>query len=422
MITTIKEILFSDNTWLLKARLSEYFDSFMLNKTILVTNKSVPNKNRLTVLTPDSLLKEDYTDHILLLDLKPRDYKKYNLSEIIQRSLLSVIFDRKGNISAHKQMLSYNGLKSDFVGDTPRIKNATISFHGKCLDFSANHSIKLKKVLAVISTHNDEDIIGQVLDYLVTQDVDILILENWSSDNTPLIIKDKVKRYPGKIFVEKFPKSGPVQNYLWPDILKYKVNNRISERYEWIIHYDSDEIRMSPWIDKTLGESISFVDSLGFNAVNFTLADFRPIKEGFSKDDDPIKFFQYFELRDTPGCFLQMKAYKNFGQKVDISTTFGHDILFEERKVFPIKFLLKHYPLRSTKSARKKIFVDRKPRYLKSSREKGAHVHYDKYQPEQTFIWDSKDLNLYKNNKYAYEKYIVQFLTGVGIKGFSAKS
>lgn len=177
-------------------------------------------------------------------------------------------------------------------------------------------------------------------------------------------------------------------------------------------------VKVPPWPKKTLGQSISFVDKLGFNAINFSLADFRPVKDGFSIHENPITFFNHFELRSTPGCYLQIKAFKNFGQEVDISSSLGHNILFKDRKVYPIKFLIKHYPLRSTSSAQKKIFYDRKPRYLEILRKKGAHTQYDNFTLNQSFIYSPTTLKPYNNHDFAYEHYLVEFLTSVGIKEY----
>lgn len=421
MFSTLKDLIRPNVLPSFFAEISLYFESLLSNKVLVVTNKRKYAKLSLETIGLTDYLTNDYGDHIPFFDLKPTDYQKGRLIDRIRSSPISIILNQNSDLSAHKELLQNVNLNTHFVGNVPRMENYSISFHGCYIDFP-EQPIPMKKILAVISTHNDEDIIGQTLDYLVQQDVDILVLENWSTDTTPSIISQKIKRYPKKIFSGKFPERGPSEEHLWPQILDYKVNNKLSKKYEWIIHYDSDEIRMSPWIGKTLGEAISFVDGLGFNAINFTLLDFRPTKEGFSKEDNPLEFFQHFELRDTPGCFLQIKAFKNFGQPIDLSSQLGHEVLFENRKVFPIKFLLKHYPLRSTTSARKKIFKDRRPRYLKSLRDQGAHVQYDKYTPEQKFIWNPEELNIYREDKTAYEKHLVKFLTGVGIKEPSANS
>jgi hypothetical protein len=49
-----------------------------------------------------------------------------------------------------------------------------------------------------------------------------------------------------------------------------------------------------------LKEGLSRVDSLGYNSVNFTVLDFRPVQQGFGKGKNPEAFFKYFEFGIQP--------------------------------------------------------------------------------------------------------------------------
>lgn len=272
-----------------------------------------------------------------------------------------------------------------------------------------------KNILAIISTYNEEDIIEQVVEHLINQNVDIYLIDNWSTDNTYKILTSLQQKYSKRIKLERFPESGSTPFYEWKNILKRKVEIAAENNYDWYIHYDADEIRVSPWINLNLQDSISFVDSLGFNAIEFTVINFKPTKDGFSIHDDPANFFTHFEFGKTAGDLLQIKAWKNLNKKVDLDFHFGHNVLFENRKVYPLKFLLKHYSLRSELQANKKIFVDRTPRYTVEEKAWGAHVHYNKIENTSILVL-KEDYLEYKNDSDFYKKYFVEATSRKKIK------
>lgn len=224
--------------------LVNYFNDFPIYQTILISNNKSLNIQNVKKLTYTNVSTNLASKSITFFDLNTIN-GNIPISNYINNSFLSILIGYNIDLDEHNKFLKANKLQSKFVGRIPHNPNSTISFHGNCINIDSQ-TYPLKKILAVISTYNDEDIIGQVLNYLVTQDVDILVLENWSTDNTEQIIKKIISTNSHNIFLEKFPNTGPVKNHLWPDILNYKVNNNLSNNYDWIIHYDSDEIRQGP--------------------------------------------------------------------------------------------------------------------------------------------------------------------------------
>jgi hypothetical protein len=73
---------------------------------------------------------------------------------------------------------------------------------------------------------------------------------------------------------------------------------------------------------------------------------------------------------------MQVKAWKK-SYDADLVTHGGHLILVDNSKIFPLRFILKHYPLRSRAQAIKKINIDRKSRFSLEDRSKGWHIQYD---------------------------------------------
>ena len=334
-----------------------------------------------------------------------------NLSESLERFAIVLIPDLTPE--NHKRYFSSKG---GFYGRIPSVlysnKKDRSLYIGGCL---ANYKKSKSnfKVCAIISTYNEEDIIEQVCMDFINQGIYIHAIDNWSTDRTFPILK-RLEKETDMVDLEIFPEN-PSLDYDLKGILRRKEVIFSQGEYDWYIHTDADEVRESPW-GTSLLEGIQFVDSLGFNSINFTVLDFRPIKDGFSPNINPVDFFQYFELGGRPGHFLQVKAWKNIkGARVNLVDSGGHVVSFEGKKVFPFKFLLRHYPLRSLAQMEKKIYKDRLTRFKLEKRTRGWHSQYDKYIGEkEVSLWNQKELLEY--NKFFSEEHLLERLFTVNIE------
>lgn len=289
--------------------------------------------------------------------------------------------------------------------DTQDLKHI-IMLLGKNFEYTKKDN---KKILAIIHAYNEEDVIKETLEYLVNQGIDVYVLDNWSTDKTYEKIQEIQKKYPNNITLKKYPEEKPEgNNYNWTSQLQ--ETERISKTldYDWFIHYDADEIRISPFQNITLAEMISFVDNLGYNAIDTTVIDFRLT----SKEEKIFNENAYFEIGRRPTCFMQTKVWKKCND-VDLASTGGHLAKFENQKVYPLKIINKHYPLRSLEQAKRKVFKDRLPRFEKEKKEKGWHAHYDKIAETKDFIYDKENLNKY--NEKTLEKLTLELVAGIGI-------
>lgn len=266
------------------------------------------------------------------------------------------------------------------------------------------------KILAIIAVFNEIDFIEKSIIHFIDNGVDVHILDNWSTDGSYEVVQNLAKNNKGLTY-ERFPEEAQTE-FFFKNILTRKQQIAKEGKYDWYFHSDSDEIRTSPWKDKTLNQAISIVDILGFNAVDFTVIDFRPTKDGYSLKQNPEEFFTHFEFGKRPGHFIQVKCWKG-NPEVDLIEKAGHNATFNGRKIFPLKFLLKHYPLRSTEQAQTKLFKDRIPRVERIMKENGWHTHYKMQGEIENFIWDKNELLEF--DEEFYSKYIIERLTGVGI-------
>lgn len=264
------------------------------------------------------------------------------------------------------------------------------------IPFSASSATRLRdllpqrrlRVIALISSFNEGDVIGQVIGDLIDNGCEVYLLDNHSTDNTVEVASQWLGR--GLLKIEAFPPGPPAdleKQYLWREILMRKSQLAAQLGADWIIHADADELRESPWPDMSLADAFGVVDSLGFNAVNFALFNFRPVDDSFQPGDDLRQRFQYYEPGEWVNA-LQIKAWKNTGVEFDLASSGGHNVGFAGRQVFPIPFILRHYPIRSSAHGRRKVLNERLPRYTRQERAAGWHNHYDAMASEgHTFLW-----------------------------------
>lgn len=268
-------------------------------------------------------------------------------------------------------------------------------------------------ILAIMHVYNEKDIIKETVTRLLIEGIDVHIIDDWSDDGTYeelLILKNK---YDKRIFLERRSQEKRAIWSLESD-LKYTEQIACQSMYEWILHCDADEIRESPWPNLTLAEAISVVDEKGFNAINFTVLNFKPTKGALLDSAKVEKTMEYFEFGTGRSYFAQVKCWKKIpDQSIDLASSGGHSINFQDRKIYPIKFLLKHYPLRSSEQIRKKIFTDRKKRFSSSEKKKGWHIQYDDYCETDDIVWAKDELLKWESN--FYEKFFVDRISGVNL-------
>ncbi|WP_457640687.1 glycosyltransferase [Persephonella sp.] len=268
------------------------------------------------------------------------------------------------------------------------------------------------RVLAFVPVYNEEDVIESTLAYLCEHNIDVLVIDNWSSDSSVKVVKDLQKKYKN-IFFKRFPKRRS-RYYLWKDILRYIEKIALREnQYDWFIKNDADEMFLSPWEGIDLFSSIQIVDAFGYDAIDATVVNYQYLENKTLRKFDVVnldkKFFSFGLL---PGYFQQINMWKRNASLV-LADTGGHKAV-KQGWIFPLKFLKLHYPLRSVEHAKRKIFHDRLPRFKREKNLYNWHIQYDNI--------DSAVPNLkstyysFKIDRTFFEKYLVERLSGIGIK------
>lgn len=289
--------------------------------------------------------------------------------------------------------------------------DGTLYFIGKIFEYPASLIVPQQfRVLAVVHFYNEADILEKTIKYLIENEVDIYLADNWSDDGSYEIARRYREKYPQRVFLEQFPQTGPSDNYDWYHQLERTEQIAAETKYDWYIHYDVDEMRLGPWKGKNLRETLYYIDWLGYNAVDNTVIDFKLTKE----DENNIFMCDtYFDFRHTRDGYLQRKTWKK-ADEIELKKSAGHTVKIENPRIFPLKILNRHYPLRSAEQAYRKIFVDRKPRFVKERKERGWHGHYNDIRTGKDLFTQTDNLILWDDA--VWDKYYISLFMGCAIR------
>src|SRR4030095_9831373 len=265
------------------------------------------------------------------------------------------------------------------------------------------------RVIAIIAAYNEEDIVGQVVRTLIDEGVKVYFIDHHSTDRTVAEVEPYRKK--GVIGIERFPATANDRGagtFIWQRLLKRKEELARQLEAAWFIHHDADEFRESPWSGESLRDGIARVDRAGYNAIDFQVLNFWPTTIDPETEPDirsRLRFYEPGQVWDR----LQIKCWKNTGQPVILSESGGHSVEFDGRHVSPIRFLLRHYPIRKQTHGVRKVFRERRPRVLDAEAERGWHVQYNSVAEGDSFVREPSSLirfdaeavrfNLFANNR-----------------------
>lgn len=308
-------------------------------------------------------------------------------------------------------MLRANDCLPAFVGRAPHDPSAALAVIDRVASAAERERAPRSfRVLAIVPAFNEADIIAQTLADLTQQDIDIHVIDNWSTDDTAPIAAAFRDR---GVTVERFPASGPSATYDLTDILSRVEEIAMrADAYDWIVLHDADERRRGPWRDADLRHALWRVHWSGYDCIDHVTLNFWPTDGRFrAQGPDIEQQLMHFEPSSHPGHFHQRRAWRADRGRVSLAPSAGHDCTFPGRRVYPYKFLLKHYPIRSQAHGERKVLRERQARWNTTERARGWHAQYDT--AASCFLRDPRDLERFDPASYWHE-HLVQRLSGAG--------
>jgi MoaA/NifB/PqqE/SkfB family radical SAM enzyme/glycosyltransferase involved in cell wall biosynthesis len=246
---------------------------------------------------------------------------------------------------------------------------------------------------------NEEHILAETLAHYLAEGIDLVVFDNESTDSSREIVesfRQSPQRFSGRVLgVETVATDG----YEWRSILAtacaYMHANLSS--YDWILLIDADAFYRAPVASMSLTELMEAVDAHGFNVIDGDLYEFFPTE----KDDPAIpshrERLRYCAHGREQAEVPQHKMFR-YHPSVEFAADLGHTCYRDHARLAPVRFLYHHYPWVSYDHGIKKVFNERKPRYVESVDNLGLHVQYGGLLPRhQDLVKHSCDLIAYRD-------------------------
>ena len=248
------------------------------------------------------------------------------------------------------------------------------------------------RIIGMIPVYNEADVLDGVIAHLLSQGIELVILDNGSTDNSYEI----ASRYKGKgvLSLTKLV----TERFEWGLILETLYEMALQHKPDWVLLSSADEFHESPYPNLTLSQAIEVEDRHGYNLIQFNNFEFWPTEQDqASTKSDVRERMKYYTWNDD----CQFHCWKVV-DGIRVREGGGHYPIFPENvktSVAPTKYVLRHYRVRSYQQGVKKVFAERVPRYSDEERQKGWHVHYDNFKRDESFfIIDSRNLNKYEED------------------------
>ncbi|SBO44887.1 glycosyltransferase family 2 protein [Cyanobium sp. NIES-981] len=344
--------------------------------------------------------------------------------EVLQRQSFCLSLGLANNVDYHHSLNTVNStaqrllLEGEAVLTTPEgtNQNLWIELFGSHYTPETERSTH-PHVAAIIIAHNESDVLEECLSYLHGQGVATYLLDDESDDGTEAIAHALLERG----VLAGYERSGLPEDCQerWSQLLALSFAKAQTLDADWIIHHDADELRESPWEGVSLAKAIGMIDGLGYNCIDHTVVEFlftqdsdsRSAEGGHQRLDQRLTRFRFPSHRAN---FTQFKAWKKADQQT--LSEGGHRILLNDQAVFPLKFLIKHYPLRSAAHARRKVLTERNARLSPERRLLGWHTHYDAFQYFQEIEpWSRRELHPYNPTTF-YREFLIERISGCNLE------
>jgi len=188
---------------------------------------------------------------------------------------------------------------------------------------------------AILAVRDEAVHISRMLDDYIDQGIDVVVIDNGSTDDTLAICRPYLGR--GLLAIEHQPWQG-VFDLSAQLAAKQAVVAKLP--HEWVIHADADEWLQSPVEGESLLEGIARLSAEGFNVVNFEEFAFIPTEVDPAHDDYRQAILHYYYF--APAKNRRMLAWKRAAGLSNLDSG-GHRLRGGEIQLAPETFIMRHY-------------------------------------------------------------------------------
>lgn len=217
---------------------------------------------------------------------------------------------REWNLDELVRLLTAAGLEPAFAGltvnnDVDLLKRTSVVVvEGTRMPALATPPEEFR-VLAVVTAYNERDILLHTARRLLNDGLEVVVIDDSSSDGTGDALRAEFGHAVDVVRPSK-PNKG---TYDWGLLLEQVESIGRASGADWVVHHDADEVREGPWPGLTLRDSLWNMQRRGFNAVDHTVIDFRPVQgeAELADGDDPEQALRWWEFGRRGGHFCRSR-------------------------------------------------------------------------------------------------------------------
>jgi glycosyltransferase involved in cell wall biosynthesis len=191
------------------------------------------------------------------------------------------------------------------------------------------------RIAAIVAVRNGEPHIARCLTDLISNNIEVVVLDHGSEDATFKIAQGFLGR--GLLWIDNLPWRGlfSLKNQLQA---KSGIISRLT--HDWVLHLDVDEWLCPPTPEQSLHDAIAQVDAAGYDCINFDEMVFAawPGEEFRGHDYSRLMTTYYFFEPHKQRLMRAWKRSKSFS-----NINFGGHMLDGSPNISPQSFILRHY-------------------------------------------------------------------------------
>jgi len=230
----------------------------------------------------------------------------------------------------------------------------------------------------MMAVYNEADILAQVLDFHIAQGLQMVVIDNGSTDGSGEVLREREGR--GVLAVERVVTDA----FEWKRLLEGLTE--MAGRYdpEWAVLIGADEFLEAPraCAGERLDEGLAAQAEQGYDVIQFDAYEFCPTPEDDEGEADVRRRMHHYTWTDA----CHFRAFR-WHPDVSLTEAGGHFPTFPagtRARISRQRFALRHYKFRSIAHGMRKVFEERLPRFR--DQPTGWNVHYAEYRPDARFF------------------------------------